>query len=109
MAPGADTAPLPLGTELADPANAYHRGQLRVALAAAIESLPDDARRTLVLREVDGLSYEEIAQALRIPKGTVMSRLHYARRRVRETLIANGAVEEVEKPSNHPATPGDSE
>ncbi len=99
VAPGADAAPLPLGTELADAANAYHRGQLRVALAAAIESLPEDARRTLVMREVDGLSYEEIAQALRIPKGTVMSRLHYARRRVRDALIANGAVEEVEKAS----------
>jgi RNA polymerase sigma-70 factor (ECF subfamily) len=66
----------------------------REALAAAIESLPEDARRTLVLREVDGLSYEEIARRLRIPKGTVMSRLHYARRRVRDTLIANGAVED---------------
>ena len=36
VAPGADTPPLPVGTELADPARAYHRGQLRVALAAAI-------------------------------------------------------------------------
>jgi RNA polymerase sigma-70 factor, ECF subfamily len=106
VAAGADTAPMPLGHELADPANAYHRGQLREALAAAIESLPDDARRTLVLREVDGLSYEEIAKALRIPKGTVMSRLHYARRRVRDTLIANGAVEESEAVSNLP-TSGD--
>jgi RNA polymerase sigma-70 factor (ECF subfamily) len=96
-APGADVALLPQGTELADPARSYHRGQLREALVAAIESLPDDARRTLVLREVDGLSYEEIAKALRIPKGTVMSRLHYARRRVRDTLIANGAVEPVEE------------
>src|SRR4030095_11560476 len=95
VAPGADTAPLPLGTELADPALAYHRGQLRAALAAANESRPDDARRTLVLREVDGLSYEDIAKALQIPKGTVMSRLHYARRRVREALIANGAGEAV--------------
>ncbi len=93
VAPGADAAPLPVGTELADPARAYHRTQLRLALTAAIESLPEDARRTLVLREVDGLSYQEIAQALDIPKGTVMSRLHYARRRVRETLIATGAVE----------------
>ena len=108
-AAGSGTAPLPLGAELADPANAYHRGQLRVALAAAIESLPEDARRTLVLREVDGLSYEEIAKALRIPKGTVMSRLHYARRRVRDTLVANGAVEEVDQPESRPQIPGDSE
>lgn len=98
-APGAAAGPLPVEEDLADPAHAYHRAQLREALAAAIESLPDDARRTLVLREVDGLSYAEIAKALGIPKGTVMSRLHYARKRVREILIENGAVED----------PGDSE
>jgi RNA polymerase sigma-70 factor (ECF subfamily) len=91
-APGAVAAALPVEGDLADPAHAYHRAQLREALAEAIESLPDDARRTLVLREVDGLSYAEIAKALGIPKGTVMSRLHYARKRVRETLLENGAV-----------------
>ena len=106
VAAGADAAPLPVGTELADPARAYHRGQLREALAAAIESLPEDARRTLVLREVDGLSYEEIAEALQIPKGTVMSRLHYARKRVRDTLIAKGAVEEI-KQTRESETPGE--
>ena len=93
VAPGAVAGSLPGEGELADPARAYHRAQLREALAEAIESLPDDARRTLVLREVDGLSYAEIARALEIPKGTVMSRLHYARKRVREILIENGAVE----------------
>jgi len=85
VAPGADTPPLPLGPS-SRPRHGLPRGQLRVP-RRAIESLPDEARRTLVLREVDGLSYEEIARALRIPKGTVMSRLHYARRRVRQTLI----------------------
>ena len=69
------------------------RAQLREALADAIESLPAEARRTLVMREIDGLSYAEIAEALEIPKGTVMSRLHYARKRVRELLIERGAVE----------------
>ncbi|MEM7410671.1 MAG: sigma-70 family RNA polymerase sigma factor [Myxococcota bacterium] len=78
---------------LADPAHEVHRVQLREALAKAIESLPDDARRTLVMREVDGLSYAEIAKALEIPKGTVMSRLHHARRRVRKALIEAGVVE----------------
>jgi RNA polymerase sigma-70 factor (ECF subfamily) len=52
----------------------------------AIASLPDDARRTLELREIDGLSYQEIAEALSIPRGTVMSRLHYARRRLQQLL-----------------------
>ena len=72
------------------PHHVLERAELRERMAAAIEELPDAARRTLLLREVDGLSYEEIAQALEIPKGTVMSRLHYARRRMQKTLIAGG-------------------
>ena len=75
------------------PEAALDRGQLRAALARAIEELPDAARETLILREVEGLSYAEIAEALDIPKGTVMSRLHYARRRVQELLRRAGVVE----------------
>jgi RNA polymerase sigma-70 factor (ECF subfamily) len=75
------------------PEAALDRGQLRAALAQAIEELPDAARETLILREVEGLSYAEIAEALDIPKGTVMSRLHYARRRVQELLRRAGVVE----------------
>lgn len=90
-APGVDP---PAGPhELSGPARSVHRGQLRRALAAAIDALPEEARRTLVLREIDGLSYAEIARALDVPKGTVMSRLHHARRRVREFLLESGAVE----------------
>ncbi len=63
---------------------------LREQLARAIEGLPEDARRTIELREIDGLSYKEIAECLGVPKGTVMSRLHYARRRLREALVAAG-------------------
>jgi RNA polymerase sigma-70 factor (ECF subfamily) len=76
-----------------EPALALERAELRAQLARAIAGLPEDARRTLELREIDGLSYQEIAEALGVPKGTVMSRLHYARRRVREALVAAGAVE----------------
>ncbi len=76
-----------------EPARDLERSELRDALTKAIDALPNDARRTLVLREVDGLSYAEIAESLGIPKGTVMSRLHHARRRMRELLIEAGAVE----------------
>lgn len=86
-----------------DPLRGVHRGELREALAAALESLPDDARRTLVLREIDGLSYAEIAKALDIPKGTVMSRLHHARRRVRAYMVESGALEAA------PAASGDAD
>jgi RNA polymerase sigma-70 factor (ECF subfamily) len=69
---------------------AAERGELRAVLAEAIAALPEDARRTIQLREIDGLSYKEIAAALGIPKGTVMSRLYYARRRLQEALRAAG-------------------
>jgi RNA polymerase sigma-70 factor (ECF subfamily) len=78
------------------PHHALERAELRDRMAAAIGELPDAARRTLLLREVDGLSYEEIAQALEIPKGTVMSRLHYARRRMQKALVAGGLEREKE-------------
>lgn len=82
-----------------EPAAEAERGELREALIRAVAALPDDARRTLLLREVHGLSYAAIAKALEIPKGTVMSRLHHARRRVREILIEAGAVEPPTAPT----------
>lgn len=78
------------------PDHALDRSQLRDAVARAITALPDAARETLILREVEGLSYSEIAEALDIPKGTVMSRLHYARRRVQELLREAGMAEEFD-------------
>jgi RNA polymerase sigma-70 factor (ECF subfamily) len=59
----------------------------RVALLQqATRSLPEAARSVLVLREYGGLSYQEIASVLDIPVGSVMSRLNYARNRLRELL-----------------------
>jgi RNA polymerase sigma-70 factor (ECF subfamily) len=75
------------------PALALERAELRAALLRAIGALPEEARRTLELREIDGLGYQEIATSLGVPKGTVMSRLHYARRRLRRALVAAGVAE----------------
>lgn len=58
--------------------------QLTEVLQEAIKSLPEAARSVLVLREYGELSYAEIATLLDIPTGTVMSRLHYARNRLRQ-------------------------
>jgi len=52
----------------------------------AVMALPDASRSVLVLREYEGLSYREIADVLGIPIGTVMSRLNYARNRLRAVL-----------------------
>jgi len=55
----------------------------------AVLALPPASRAVLVLREYEGLSYQEIAYTLDIPMGTVMSRLNYARNRIRESLAAS--------------------
>lgn len=55
----------------------------------ALDALPPKLRAVLALREVEGLSYDEIAAAARIPTGTVMSRLHHARRLLAQKLGAN--------------------
>jgi RNA polymerase sigma-70 factor (ECF subfamily) len=57
---------------------------------AAFEALPLRDQQVMRLVHVDGLSYAEAAQALGVPKGTVMSRLHRARKRIRDRLTAAG-------------------
>ena len=51
----------------------------RIDIAAIIARLPEDHQQVILLREIQGLSYEEIAEVLGIPRGTVESRLHRAR------------------------------
>ena len=46
-----------------------------------LEGLTPDQRQVIVLRELEGMTYEEMAAALHVPRGTVESRLHRARRR----------------------------
>nr|AMK59332.1 RNA polymerase, sigma-24 subunit, ECF subfamily [uncultured bacterium UPO53] len=57
-------------------------GELEAAVHRAIASLPDDLRTALMLREFDGLSYEDIALIMRCPTGTVRSRIFRAREEV---------------------------
>jgi len=74
------------------PAASMMRKQLRERIAEAIERLPEGPRETLILREVEGLSYAEIAESQNVPKGTVMSRLHYARKQLQTYLIEMGVA-----------------
>lgn len=60
--------------------------ELRARLKEAILSLPEYYRSVVVLRDIEGLSYREIASVLGCPEGTVMSRLFYAKRELREKL-----------------------
>jgi len=74
--------------------------EIRSTVNAAIDALPDDLRTAIVLRELEGLSYEEIAAAMACPVGTVRSRIFRAReaidRRLREVFEGGlGRAEEL--------------
>jgi len=74
--------------------------EIRATVNAAIEGLPEDLKTAIVLRELEGLSYEEIAAAMECPVGTVRSRIFRAReaidRRLREVFEGGlGRAEEI--------------
>jgi len=68
------------------PRQSLMRKQLSGRIGEAIASLPEDQRQVIVLREVQGLSYKEIAETTGIAEGTVMSRLFYARKKLQALL-----------------------
>jgi RNA polymerase sigma-70 factor, ECF subfamily len=76
------------GAEQGDPFQRTLDSEIARRLSEAIAELTPEHRAVILLREVDGLSYEEISRVLDCPKGTVMSRLHYARRQLQERLRA---------------------
>lgn len=70
------------------PSKSLERKQLYDRIMAALQELPEDQRQVILLRELEGLSYKEIADVMEIPEGTVMSRLYYARKKLQK-LLAN--------------------
>jgi RNA polymerase sigma-70 factor (ECF subfamily) len=74
------------GANRPDPFEQVKDKELGERISAAINELTPIHKAVIVLREVEGLSYEEISQVLRCSKGTVMSRLHYARRKLQTSL-----------------------
>ena len=87
-----------LGTDEHNPENRYRERQMEARFRESLAALPEEARAVFVLKEVEGLSYEEIADRLNIRKGTVSSRLFYARRRLREALSAEESTGTVGTP-----------
>jgi len=69
-----------------DPFRHVHHRELGARVRAAIEQLTPEHRAAILLREVEGLSYEEISRVMGCAKGTVMSRLHYARKKLQALL-----------------------
>jgi RNA polymerase sigma-70 factor (ECF subfamily) len=80
-----DGALVPSMTD-ANPGKAALRRELGGAIGAALQELPEHHRAVIVLREIEGMSYEEMAETLEVPKGTIMSRLFHARKKMQAAL-----------------------
>jgi RNA polymerase sigma factor (sigma-70 family) len=73
-------------SDSADPATLALKSASHQMLKEALEELPAEFREVVVLRDLEGFSYKEIAEIAKIPPGTVMSRLARARQRLKELL-----------------------
>lgn len=76
------------GLDEEDPEGRFFERLIDDEVVAAIDELPDEFRVTVVLSDLEGLSYQEVAEVLEIPVGTVKSRLFRARRRLQEKLYS---------------------
>lgn len=85
-----ETTALPLPDERWSPETLAERAEDIRAVRSALDALPDDCREILTLREIGGLSYEELAAALHLELGTVRSRLNRARKRLADELMKAG-------------------
>lgn len=84
--PTTDLSDALLGAHTDSPEAQVERQQQAEQVRQAVLALPPASRAVLVLREYEGLTYHEMAEALEIPLGTVMSRLNYARSQLRRVL-----------------------
>jgi RNA polymerase sigma-70 factor (ECF subfamily) len=71
-----------------NPGKAMDRKELSQMIQSALETLSPNHRAVLLMREVDGLSYSDMAEVMQCNKGTIMSRLFHARRRMQDALMA---------------------
>jgi RNA polymerase sigma-70 factor, ECF subfamily len=83
-----DESEIPLLSRIdgSDPVATAERKQLAVRIQSALDALPPYHRGVILMREVEGMSYEEMAQAMGVSKGTIMSRLFHARQKLQRAL-----------------------
>ena len=77
------------------------RAEAVIRLDQALQDLPERSRELVLLREIEGLSYQELADVLRVPIGTVMSGLFRARHALRRALIVAAARRETRRARRH--------
>ena len=85
-----ETQELDVADERFDPETLFERAELRRSVQRGLDSLPEDYRVILILRELNGLSYAEIGETLQLEEGTVKSRLFRARKKLCDFLRGDG-------------------
>ncbi len=90
-----DGTELPLPDDRFDPERTLERKELRLAVRRALDALPEEFRTVLLLREISGLSYEEISGVTGLEDGTVKSRIFRARKRLAAILLESGNISEL--------------
>ncbi len=83
---GADDPELTLSDPSSDPHYLLEQKELKIVLEKTIQSLPEEQRIVLILRDIEGLSYEAVAASLGLELGTVRSRLHRARLQIQASI-----------------------
>lgn len=101
-APDESDYPLLARIDGADPLDALHRNELSAKLTAALEALPPYHRGVILMREVDGMSYDEMALAMGVSKGTIMSRLFHARQKLQRALADTFLDSQGRPPAKNP-------
>jgi RNA polymerase sigma-70 factor, ECF subfamily len=84
-----DAEPSPFLGQLdgVDPLHMVERRQIAERISRALDDLPPYHRSVILMREVEGMSYQEMAEAMQVSKGTIMSRLFHARQKLQRALI----------------------
>jgi RNA polymerase sigma-70 factor, ECF subfamily len=86
VAEDADTFSFVAHIDGADPADVVRRREIAERIHEALEALPPYHRTVIIMREVEGMSYQEMAEAMSVSKGTIMSRLFHARQKLQKAL-----------------------
>jgi len=85
-----------------DPEGEFFHALVDDRILAAIDALPDEFREAVVLSDIEGLSYAQVAETLDVPVGTVKSRLSRARRQLQGTLLEYAIEAGVVRPGKDP-------
>jgi RNA polymerase sigma-70 factor, ECF subfamily len=89
----------------ADPVDVVRRREIAAKLNTALEGLPSYHRAVIVMREIEGLSYDEMATVMGVSKGTIMSRLFHARQKLQRSLSEYYREQIGVRPSGEVSTP----